>query len=111
MAGISFLDLLFAEALASGMAREARTRERPPPDNFFLLPRDPRAWRQIRMASKKENMVIAVEITDSVNENCQRMQRVFVDLAREFDGMPFLRVQIGGGGGGTYDEVLVHVCM
>ena len=105
MAGISFLDLLFAEALASGMAREARSRERPPPDNFFLLPRDPRAWRQFRAASKKENLVIAVEITDDVNENCQRMQRVFVDLAREFDCIPFLRVQIGGGGGGTYDEV------
>ena len=110
MAGISFLDLLFAEALASGMAREARSRGRPPPDNFFLLPRDPRAWRQIQIASKKENMVIAVEITDSVSENCQRMQKVFVEMAREFDGMPFLRVQISGGpfGGSTYDEV---VCM
>ena len=113
MAGISFLDLLFAEALASGMAREARTRERPPPDNFFLLPRDPRAWRQIQAASKKENMVIAVEITDNASENCLRMQKLFVDLAREFEGMPFLRVQIGGGGGGTYDEVVawIHTCV
>lgn len=106
MAGISFLDLLFAEALAAGMARGARSRDRPPPDNFFLLPRDPRAWRQIQAASKKENMVIGVEVTDNVNENCQRMQKVFVELAREFEGMPFLRVQITGGlGGTTYDEV------
>ena len=103
MAGISFLDLLFAEAIASGMAREARSRERPPPDNFFVLPRDPRAWRQIQAASKKENMVIAVEVTDDVSENCQRLQREFVDLAREHDGMPFLRVKIGGGS--TFDEV------
>ena len=107
MAGISFLDLLFADALAAGMAREAaRARERPPPDNFFLLPRDPRAWRQIQEASKKENMVIAVEVTDSVSENCLRMQKLFVELAREHDGMPFLRVVISGGlGGSTYDEV------
>ena len=106
MAGVSFLDLLFAEATGMARVRDARSRE---PDNFFLLPRDPRAWRQIRAASKKENMVIAVEITDNVNENCQRMQRVFVDLAREFDCIPFMRVEIGGGEGGTYDEVYVAV--
>ena len=105
MAGISFLDLLFAEALASGMAREARTRERPPPDNFFVLPRDPRAWGQIQVACKKENMVIGVDVT---GDGCERMQQLFVELAREHDGMPFLRVKIGGGlGGGTYDEVSV----
>ena len=109
MAGISFLDLLFAEALASGMAREAaRARERPPPDNFFLLPRDPRAWRQLKEASKKENMVIAVEITDNTSDNCLRMQKLFMELAREHDGMPFLRVQISGGfGGSTYIEVCI----
>ena len=100
MAGISFLDLLFAEAIASGMAREVRTRERPPPDNFFLLPRDTRAWLQIKEASKKENMVIAVEVTDDSNENSQRL---FLDLAREYDGMPFLRVKIGLGR--TFDQV------
>ena len=83
------------------------SRDRPPPDNFFLLPRDPRAWRQIQAASKKENMVIAVEVTDNVNENCLRAQKAFVELAREYEGMPFLRVQISGGlfGGSTYDEV------
>ena len=97
MAGISFLDLLFAEAMASGMAREARSRQRPPPDNFFLLPRDPLAWEQIKTACKKESMVIAVEITDGSSENCLRMQPLFVDLAREHDGMPFLRVKIGLG--------------
>jgi hypothetical protein len=104
MAGISFLDLLFAEAMASGMAREARTRERPPPDNFFLLPRDPRAWLQIKEASKKENMVIAVEVTDDSNE---RMQRLFVELAREYDGMPFLRVKIGLGC--SFDQLRVDL--
>lgn len=103
MAGISFLDLMFAEALASGLAREARRPERPPPDNFFLVPRDPTAWRQIHLASKKENMVVGIEITDNTSENCRRLQSVFMDLAREHDGMPFLRVQIGIGG--TYDEV------
>ena len=105
MAGISFMDLMFAEALASGLAREAQARrtERPPPDNFFVLPRDPQGWRQIQVACKKENMVIAIEITDSRNENCKRIHPHFVDMAREFDSVPFLRVMIGLGA--TYDEV------
>ena len=103
MAGISFLDLMFAEALASGLAREARRAERPPPDNFYLIPRDPNAWRQIQTACKKENMVIAVEITDDRNENCRRVQSLFVDMAREFDNIPFLRVKIALGS--TFDEV------
>ena len=105
MAGISFLDLLFADALVSGLARDAARAERPPPDNFFLVPRDSQAWRQIQEASKKENMVIAIEITDNVNVNCKRIQQVFMDMAREFDGIPFLRVQVGPGG--TYDEVCI----
>jgi len=107
MAGISFLDLMLAEALASGLAREARRAERPPPDNFYLLPRDPNAWRQIQTACKKENMVIAVEITDNINENCRRVQSLFVDMAREFDSIPFLRAQIGLGN--TFDEVSVAI--
>ena len=102
MAGISFLDLMFAEALASGLAREAARAEKPP-DNFFLIPPDPRAWRQIQEASKKENMVIAIEITENSSMNCKRMQQVFMDLAREIEGIPFLRVQVGPGG--TYEEV------
>ena len=39
---MSFLDLLLAEALAAGMARAAaEARDRPPPNNFFVLPSDP----------------------------------------------------------------------
>jgi len=98
---------MLAEALASGLAREARRAERPPPDNFYLLPRDPNAWRQIQTACKKENMVIAVEITDNINENCRRVQSLFVDMAREFDSIPFLRAQIGLGN--TFDEVSVAI--
>ena len=107
MAGISFLDLLFAEALTSGLAREVRRQERPPPDNFFLLPRDPQAWRQIQVACKKENMLIAIEITDNTSDNCRRMQGLFMDLAREHDGMPFFRALIGLGG--TYEEVYRYI--
>ena len=105
MAGLTFMDLLFAEALASGLAREARRAERPPPDNFFVLPRDPKAWRQLQEACKKEHLVFAVEFTDGMNENCRRIQPHFVDLAREFDSIPFVRVQIGPGA--TFDEVSV----
>lgn len=102
MANISFLDLMFAEALASGMAREAMRQEKPPPENFFLLPPDPQAWNKIQEASRKENMVVCVEFTDNRNENCKAVQRLFMDLAREFEGIPFVRAVIGPG---TYDKV------
>lgn len=101
MAGVSFLDLMFAEALMAGLARDAQRRqERPPPDNFFVLTRDPRAWMQIKEACKKENMVVCLEF---INEGTS--SSVFIDLAREFDSIPFLRVKVGSGLGGTYDEV------
>ena len=99
MANITFLDLMLAEALASGLAREAQRRtERPPPDNFFLLPQDPNAWGKLRDASKKENMVVCIEFCHKGKE-----QEVFMDLAREFEGIPFVRAAIGLGA--SYDEV------
>lgn len=100
MANISFLDLMFAEALASGLAREAMRAEQPPPDNFFLLPPVPEAWSKIQEASRKENMVVCVEFT---SDNCKPLQRLFMDLAREFEGIPFLRAVIRPGI--TYDKV------
>ena len=103
MAGISFLDLLFAEAIAAGLARQAMRAERPPPENFFVLPKDPRAWKLIHAKNKAENMVCAIEITNNGRENCRRMQPLFIDLAREFDSIPFLQVAIAPGA--TYDEV------
>jgi len=103
MAGISFLDLLFAEAIAAGLARQAMRAEQPPPDNFFQLPKDPRAWKLIHAKNKAENMVCAIEITNNGRENCRRVQPLFIDLAREFDSIPFLQVAIAPGA--TYDEV------
>ena len=104
MAGISFLDLMLAEAIAGGLAREqAARRARPPPDNLFVIPRNPHAWRQIKDACKKENMVTCVDITDGTSENCTRVDSVFIDLAREFDGIPFFVVKVGPLG--TFDEV------
>ncbi len=102
MAGISFLDLMLAEALAAGLARERAEAERPP-ENFFLIPRDPQAWRNIQMASKKEHMVIVVEITDNSNENCKRIQSIFLQLARKYDNIPFFRATVGLAG--SFDEV------
>ena len=108
MANISFLDLMFAEALASGLAREGRRAERPPPDNFFLMPGDGDGWRKIRDASKRENMVVCIEFTDNSNDNCLQVQRVFMDLAREFEGIPFIRAVIGLGS--TFDSVCTCAC-
>lgn len=102
MAGISFLDLMLAEALAAGVARERAAAERPP-ENFFNIPRDPQAWRNIQTACKKEHMVIGVEITDNMNENCRRNQAIFLQLARKYDNLPFFRATISLGC--TFDEV------
>ena len=102
MAGISFLDLLFAEAIAAGLARQARAAQ-PPPENFFVLPKDPRAWKLIHAKNKAENMVCAIEITNDGRENCRRVQPLYLELAREFEGIPFLQVPIAPGA--TYDEV------
>jgi thiol-disulfide isomerase/thioredoxin len=98
---MSFLDLLLAEAIAAGLAREA-ARERPP-ENFFVLPREPRAWRMFQAASKKETMVVAIEVTNNLAPNCRAVQPLFIELARKFSSVPFLRVEIGLGR--TYDEL------
>ena len=100
---MSFLDLLLAEAIGAGLAREA-ARERPP-ENFFVLPREPRAWRMFQAASKKETMVVAIEVTNNMAANCRAVQPLFIELARKFSSVPFLRVEIGLGR--TYDEVKI----
>ena len=100
---VSFLDLMLAEALASGLAREARRAEesRPPPENFFTLPPDPIAWKLIQEASRKENMVVCIEFTRN-NDFCRPAQHLFMNLAREFE-IPFFRATIEQGK--TYDMV------
>ena len=102
MAGLSFFDLMLAEALAGGLAREQARRERPPPENVFVIPKNPDAWRQVKDACRKENMVFLVDITDGSSENCTRVDNVFIDMAREFDGLPFFIVKVGPFG--TFDE-------
>jgi hypothetical protein len=99
---MSFLDLLLAEAISAGLARQAAARE-PPPENFFVLPRDPRAWRMFQAASEKETMVAAIEITNNMTPNCRAVQPLFIELARKFSNVPFLRVEIGLGS--TYDAL------
>ncbi len=91
---------MLAEALAAGLARDRAQAERPPPENFFVLPRDPQAWRNIQTACKKEHMVLGVEITDNSSENCRH---ICMQLARKYDSIPFVRATIGLGG--TFDEV------
>ena len=99
--GINFLDLMFASVLAEGLAEAMKAgSESPLPENFFTLPRDPQAWHHIRDVNKKENMVVAIEIA---HPESKQLQSMFVDLAREFEGVPFLRAMIGPAG--TFDEV------
>ena len=89
---LSFLDFLLAEALASGLAHGVRNQrqEKPPPENFFELPNEPQAWEQFKEASKKENMIVCIEF---VTKELSR-STLFVDLAREHEGIPFVRVTV-----------------
>ena len=99
------MDLLLAEALAEGMARRlAEERERPPPENFFVLPPDPNAWRKLKQTCAQENTVICFEITDDSHPPSRQLQGPVMDLAREMENVPFFRVKIAGGR--TFDQVL-----
>ena len=89
-----------AAGLGLGRASSSRSIARPPPDNFFRLPSDPGEWRKVHELWQKENMVAALEFTD---DNFPQEQREFMDLARDFDSIPFLRVEISPGE--TFDKV------
>lgn len=90
------MDALFAEALAAGLAR-AIIGERPPPDNFYVLSGNPLAWMRMQLASKRENLVVAVEFSNPQTESSKKVRPLFVDLAREFDNVPFVRANIEPG--------------
>ena len=107
---MAFLNFLLAEALAAGLRRaeaeEAQQSDSPPPPNFFVLPRDPLAWCKFHEACRKENMVIAVEVTDNSKPNCKKVQPLFVREARKFESIPFVRVEIEFGL--TYKQVSIY---
>ena len=100
---MSFLDVVLAKALASGLAHDTLRRQeslRPSPDNYFVLSKDPNAWKQFKEDGRKENLVFCMEFIDE-----DMSSRVFIDLAREFDGIPFVRVQVGQGIERSFEEV------
>lgn len=102
MANITFLDLMLAEALSAGLAHESRRKQkRPPPDNYFVLSNELQAWQQFKEASKKENMVVCIEF---VTED-QSRSTLFMDLARDNDSIPFLRVKVGGSAEDSFENV------
>ena len=101
---MAFLNLLLAEALAAGLERaESEEPQKPPPPNFFVLPRDPQVWCKFRDACREENLVIAVEVTDNSKVNCRKVQPLFLKEAHKFESIPFLRVEIEFGR--TYKQV------
>lgn len=101
MAENLFLELILRQAIASGLAHGIQQqRQRPPPDNYFVLSDEKQAWEEFKEANAKENMVVCVEF---VPENLSK-STVFMDLARENEGIPFLRV-IKVDSGGIFDTV------
>lgn len=101
---MSFLDFLLAEAISAGLAHAATNERQPPPKNFFVLPDNPTAWKVFKVASEKENMVTTIEFTNNMIGTCRAVQPLFVELARQFESVPFLRVQIAPWN--TYEEVM-----
>ena len=99
---MSFLDVALAKALATGLARDTMRKQslRPPPSNYFVLSKDPKAWNQFKEDGRKENLVFCMEFIDE-----DASSTVFTDLAREFDSIPFVRVQVGQGIEGSFEEV------
>ena len=102
MRGMSFLDVALAKALAAGLAHDTMRMQslRPPPSNYFVLSKDPKAWNQFKEDGRKENLVFCMEFIDE-----DMSSTVFIDLAREFDSIPFVRVQVGQGIEGSFEEV------
>ena len=100
---MSVFDLLLTQAIMEGLAREA-AREKLP-ENVFVLQRSPLSWKAVKELCEKDNHVVAVEITEDKNPNCLRMQKVFVNIAREFGGIGFFRASIEDGF--TFPEVRV----
>lgn len=102
MAQISFLDFMLAKALAAGLAHEIAMQEHtPPPNNYFVLSNQQQAWEQFKEANKKENMVFCIEF---VPEELSK-STLFMDLARDHDNIPFLRVKVGEGAEEKYEIV------
>ena len=89
------MDALFAEALAAGLARSVLSDR--PPENLYVLSGNPLAWLRMQLSSKKENLVVAVEFSSPQNESSKKVRPLFVDLAREHEGMPFVRANVEPG--------------
>ena len=106
----SLLNFLLMQELVESLKRdeeekEEKQREEAPPKNFFQV-NDYKAWRGGQEACKREQMVIALEITDQFSDSSGRVRPLFLRLAKEFDSIPFLSVLTGPGRQLTTDKVL-----
>ena len=108
----SLLNFLLMQELVESLKRdeeeqEEKQREEAPPKNFFQV-NDYKAWRGGQEACKREQMVIALGITDQFSDSSGRVRPLFLRLAKEFDSIPFLRVLTGPGRRLTTDKVYKH---
>lgn len=111
---MSLFDLLVAQALLERMARGAARDSTPQPKNFYVLQTNTRSWQGLKEICKKDNNVIAVEVTNGDQESSRRMQQVFLNLAREHDELGFFRAPIESGFTFvevTWISVFVGVCL
>ena len=96
---------MLPQSLAAGLAHDHPNKESltPPPENYFVLS-DRQVWENFKEESRKENLVFCMEFIDE-----EMSSTVFVDLAREFDSLPFLGVHVGQDGEELLEEVGLSV--
>ena len=74
--------LLVARSICEGLPHTKHL-----PKNFFILQNN--SWSDLKQLSFQGNDVAAFEVTNDTEENCKRM---FLNLAREHEGLMFYRI-------------------
>ena len=66
----------------------------PDPENLHRVA-DYKEWERHQEVFRRERKVIALEITNPFSENCRRIRPQFEQLAKDFEGVPFVSVLTG----------------
>ena len=75
--------------------KEGKQKGEEEDESSILVVVDPEEWEREQEACRKDQKVIALEITNPFSESCGRIRSLFARLAKEFEGLPFIRVITG----------------
>lgn len=109
----TFLDFLLMKELVASLENQTRDNEErrggekePKPENYLLVV-DQKSWKGAQETCKRQKLVVAMEITNQFDDSCRRVQPLFINLAKEFDSIPFFRVVTGPGRQLTTEQVRI----